>query len=608
MKAFAALGLALAPALCFADPSSTADVPLQPVLVSATRTLQAQDDALQSTIVIDRAQIERAQATDVAELLQQYAGLDVARSGGPGQPASLFVRGGNSDYVVVLIDGVRLNDGAFSTSPLNYINPEVIERIEVVEGPLSTLYGSDAISGVVNIITRKPGPGQIDAEIGGGSFDTVQGGAALRDQGTIYGHRWGVALAGQQLHSSGLPTFVGSGVDSEYRNRTLDGEASLELSGVQLEARAWDTDGRSPYQEAGSDCLFNPIPGFGACDEEFRDRIFALHASTHLTRDWLSELTLSRSEDRLESVAGASLLRTLRGEADWHNVLALDPHNRLSFGALARHERVDSPGGSIDVGDDNDYGYLQDEANYGRHHAVAAINYVHDNAFGERLNWNAQYGFDLLEATRLIADAGTAFHTPTAEDRFSPFGGNPGLQPEKAQDYELAVRQKIDPRQQAELRLFRTDVRDLITGFPPANLDHARLEGVQANWRYNDAHWTARLDGIAQNPRDLDTGAELLRRARLSLGAELERHFGRYDAGASFYTSGRRADIDAFTFEPTTDGGYALLDLNAGAQLTRDLRFDLRGANVLNHRYQTVSGYNQPGSAVYATLRYALPL
>jgi vitamin B12 transporter len=620
MKTFAVIGLALAPALAFADPAvppPNDNTDLQQVFVTATRTPVEQANTLSQTIVIDRAQIEQSQAIDVGQILQQYAGLNVARSGGPGQPASLFIRGGNSDYTLVLIDGVRVNDGVSGDSLISFISPEVIERIEVIEGPLSTLYGSDAISGVVNIITRKPGPGQLDAEIGGGSFDTAQGGVALRDQGSVAGHPWGVAVAAQQLHSAGIPTYAGADQASEYRNRTLSGNGSLELGGVKLEARAWDTSGLNPYLSAQFDCAgVNAIPGFAPCNQTFRDRVFALRASTHLTQNWFSELTLSRSEDRLDFIQGDFLTRTVRPEADWHNVLRLDQHNRVSFGALARREHDDSPSanGSFQEKDNNDYGYAQEEADYGRHHGVAAVSYLHESAFGERFDWNAQYGFDLFEHTRLIAEAGTAFHTPTALDRFYPGDGNPNLLPEKARDYELAVKQRIDGHQTAELRVFRTDVRDLIDGaaFPPMNLGRARLEGLQADWNYSDSNWTARLNGIAQNPRDLETGVELPQRARLSLGAQLNRHLSRYDLGAAFYTAARRADnffnTTTFTSTPITDAGYATLDLSAGVRLTRELRFDLRGTNVLNHHYQTVAAYNQPGSAVYATLRYLLPL
>ncbi|MDE0853470.1 MAG: TonB-dependent receptor [Nevskia sp.] len=620
MKTCAVLGLALAPAFAFAaDPSSSSDTDLQGVVVTATRTPVAAADELAQTIVIDRAQIERVQATDVGQILQQYAGLDIGRNGGPGQPASLFIRGGNSNYTLVLIDGVRVNNGSTGAAALANITPEMIERIEVVEGPRSTLHGSDAVAGVINIITRRPGPAQIDASVSGGSFGTTQGGAAFRDTGTLDGHAWGVALGAQQQYVGGFPTYAGSSQDGNYRNRTLNGTAGIQLGGVSLQARAWNTNGYSQYFNANYDPVtFLPDGTYSGADENFLNSIYALQATTHFTDNWESDLTLSRGEDSLHQRQAADFVRTIRPQADWHNVLGLGEHNRLSFGAIASRERVDalSFGTGIDKAMDNDYAYLQDELNYGRNHAVVAVNYTHDATFGERFNWNTEYGFDLTRGTKLIAAAGSAFRKPTADDRFG-YGGNPALQPEKALNYELGLRQQLDTHQTVDLRLFRTDVRDLIEGVPTLtpplfyttiNVSSSRSDGAQLNWNYTDGNWTAAAGGIAQNPRNLESDSVLIRRARLSANAMLQRHLGRYDLGASFYTAGRRQDIGALSGTPTTDGGYGLLDLNAGVRLTRELRFDLRGANVLNHHYQTANGYNQPGSAVYATLRYALPL
>jgi len=616
MKIFAVVGLALAPAFAFAaDPvaSSSTDADLQGVVVTATRTPVTQADSLAQTILIDRSEIERSQATDVAQILQQYAGLDVSRTGGPGQPASLFIRGGNSNYTLVLIDGVRVNDGSDGAAALANVTPEMIERIEVVEGPRSSLYGSDAVGGVINIITRRPGPAQLDASVSGGSFGTTQGGAAFRDAGTVDGHPWGVALGAQQQYVGGFPTYNGGDLDANYRNRTLNGTANIQLGGIKLEARAWNANGYVKYLNPNYDSNFNFDGTFSPADENFLNSIYALQASTHFTDNWASDLTLSRGEDDLHQRQAADFVRTIRPQADWHNVLGLDEHNRLSFGAIASREHVDalSFGNVIDQAVDNDYAYLQDELNYWRNHAVLAVNYTHDSTFGERFNWNAEYGFDLTGSTKLIAAAGSAFRAPTANDRYG-FGGNPDLQPEKARNYELGLKQQFGTHQAVDLRLFRTDVRDLIEALAPLytafNVADSRSDGVQLNWNYADENWTARVGGIAQNPRNLDTDSVLLRRARLSANALLQRHIGRYDIGANFYTSGRRQDVGGVSGAPITDGGYGLLGLNAGVRLTRDLRFELRGDNVLNHHYYTANGYNQAGSAVYATLRYALPL
>jgi len=604
------------PLSCLADPpppDAASATSLPPVVVTATLTPVPADAELAPTIVIDRAQIERAQAHDVADLLQT-AGVEVARSGGPGQPASVFIRGGNSDYTLVLIDGVPANNDSDGGAALANMSPEMVERIELVEGPRSALYGTDAIGGVINVITRAPGPARIDAMAGGGSFGTAEAGVSARDQGSMDGNPWGISVGAHQLYSGGFPAFEGAGDSSSYRNRTLNGRAQLELGGVHLEARGWDTEGDTPYLNLEFDPTTFAFSGFQPVSESFRDQIFALQASAQPTARWHSDLTLSQAVDRLAQDQSTDYVRSVRPEADWHNVLDADRHNRLSFGARAYRERVDesSFGAPIAQNEDTDYGYVQDEARYGRNTAVAAVSYLHDGTFGERFDWSAAYGYDLTASTRLVADAGTGFHAPTADDRYPGFGGNPALQPEKALSYELGVVQHWTPWQMLDLRVFRTDERDQIVydnaQFMVFNIGHSSSAGAQARWQYAAARWTWTLNGIWQDPRDRDTDTQLLRRARFSFDGSVARRFGRWDAGADFYASGQRQDVGGISFAPTTDGGYALVDLNAGVRLAPNLRFALRADNAFNHHYQTASGYNAAGSAVYASLRYGLDL
>lgn len=620
MKTLLLAALAALPlAAVAADDTETSSTPtrLTPVLVTATRTPVAEPEVLAPAVVITRAQIERAQASDVADLLAQYAGLEVARTGGPGQPASLFIRGGNSDYTLVLIDGVRVNNGSDGAAALYHIAPEMIQRIEVIEGPAAALYGSDAVSGVVNIITRRPGPGRAEVSVGGGSFGTVSGAASLRDQGRFGAGHWGAAVGVQQQHSDGIPPFAGSTQSRGFRNRTVNGRLDYALGGFTLQARAWDARGATQYLNQVFDPSTFAFAGFAPADEDFENRILAVEAGWRVTSRWQSNLTLSQSEDDLQQKQSPDYVRTVRPEVDWHNVIVVDSHNRLSFGLRDDRERVDalSYGSYSRQNKTVAYGYLQDEARYGAHHLVAAVSYLHDDAFGERFDWNVRYGYDLTASTRLIATAGTAFHAPTANDRFG-FGGNPALKPEKSQTYELGVQQTLGRHQRVEARAFWIDVRDLIQFLPVPgqafvfrgeNVAHSRNQGLQLTWRYADPRWDARVDGIWQSPRDRDTHTLLLRRARLSASAQATYHIGRYDVGAALDANGHRRDIDALTGAPTGDGGYATFALLGGVRLTPRLRLDARIDNVFNKHYQTAAGYNQPGSAVYATLRYVIP-
>lgn len=615
--------LAVAPTAAFAATSTSTAILLNPITITATRTPVRQLSELPPTLVITHAQIERSDATSVAGLLREFAGLEISQAGGPGQPASLFIRGGNSNYTVVLIDGVRIDDATTGAPPLAEITPEMIQRIEVIEGPRATLYGADAIGGVVNIITRKPGPARFDASVSGGSFGTISTGAALRDQGTVGDHAWGAVFDVQQEHIAGLPPYAGSSTPSAYRNRTLNGRGTLDLEGVHLQVRAWDASGNTQY--LNTDFSYPPpsyspvFTGFSPAAEDFHDQILAIGAADQFTQIWHSSLTLSRSLYRLvqdqpdPGTSQPGFARVIRPELDWHNIVDADRHNRISFGLRAYQQRVNalSYGSAYSQSKATEYGDVEDEANYGPNHIVGAVSYLHDGVFGGRFDWNLGYGYDLYRATRLIVSAGTAFRAPTPTELYYPGISNPHLQPEKAISYSIAVRQRIDHHQFVRLGLFRTDIRDYIAygvNFIPHNVQRARLEGVQAMWRYVSAKWTARADAIWQDPRNLSTDSALLRRARLIGSARVERHSGRYEFGGAIYLSTLRHDIGAIEGAPTTIGGYTLISVNAGVQLTSQLHLGVRLENLFNHHYQTASGYNQPGSAVYATLRYRLPL
>ncbi|HEU0278025.1 MAG TPA: TonB-dependent receptor, partial [Rhodanobacteraceae bacterium] len=164
-------------------------------------------------------------------------------------------------------------------------------------------------------------------------------------------------------------------------------------------------------------------------------------------------------------------------------------------------------------------------------------------------------------------------------------------------------------------RLFRTDVRDLIifsgVSFKPENAQRVQMQGVQLSWRYVARPWNAQLRGIYQSARNLTTHTQLVRRPRFTISARLDRTLGRFNVGAAVYGTGSRPDVDPLTGAQGpqyADGGYALFDLHAGVRLTRDLRLQAHLENAFNHHYQTAQGYNQSSSAVYATLRYTLPL
>lgn len=604
-------GALLAPVWVLAQTSSAVDsdpvvlkARLPSVVVTATRTPLPAREALAAVTVIGRDQIERAQATDIAEILRFEAGLELGRTGGLGQQSAIFIRGGESNHTLVLIDGVRVNPATSGGAALQNIAPEMIERIEIVRGPRATLYGSDAIGGVINIITRSPQQSLISAVARGGSDN-------LRDVAAHLGYGDAdkrLSLQVQRLITDGAPVCAGGTLDRGYDNTSFNLRGSTRVGeGAELAARLWNAAGNVEYTDFCGD-------GGGPRSQDFQNQTAALDLRLQPTNAWSTTLTASRGEDDIRQLQANFLgeldqVRTVRPMLDWHNVVQAGVAHRLSFGGSVAREEVTarSFGTLIDERRDIHALFVQDEISLGRHRVVLALNQSDYEGFGDQTNWNVEYGFDLFAATRLIAAAGTGFRAPDASDRFG-FGGNPDLEPEESTNYELGLRQSVGQRQIVDLRLFQSEVDALITVACDAdfnclavNLDEYRNRGAELSWRYNGEAWRASVSGIVQEPEDRSTGDILPRRAKRSVTMRLARYFGPHHLGLDVLGSGERPDVGTLV-----NAGYALVNLTAGAQLLPKLRLQARAENLLDKDYQTAAGYTQPGASVFVTLAYAL--
>ena len=571
---------------------------LEPVIVTATRTESPAAEILASVELIHGDDLIRQPAADLGDALRMVPGVEVVRLGGPGQQTSLFLRGTESNHVLVLVDGLRINPGTIGSASIQNIAPEFVERVEVVKGPRSTLYGSDAIGGVVNVITRRAADEGASVQAGFGSYDT-QSASFSAGAGS---ERAEASIAASWLDSAGFPTRTGDSSDRGYENSSFTASAGADAGPVKLGLRAWYATGTSEY----SDFFVTPV------DQDFEDSALTASASFTPSAAWSSRLALGHAVDELKQNQSPDFLDTRRSTVDWQNDVELSERQTLTAGLLWQDEKADAESFGLPYRADTTTSqfYLQDQAAVGAHRLLLGAAYTDHETFGGHATWNAEYGFGFAGGALLSIAAGTAFRAPDATDLYG-FGGNPELDPEESQSYELSYRQPIGERQSVSLAAFRNDIDGLIEFFVTdpdtfegenRNVAKARVDGIEAVWQYDGLHWASRASMTLQDPRDRTNDTRLLRRARENFTAAVVRRFGKHEIAVDLLYAGDRLDVG-----PTGPIGLPAYWLaNLSGRISLGPRFTLlaRMENLFDEDYELASGYNTMGRSLFAALRY----
>jgi vitamin B12 transporter len=570
---------------------------LEPVVVTATRTENPASETLASVDLIAGNELLMRPAADLGDALRFLPGVEVARLGGAGQQTSLFVRGTESNHVLVLMDGLRINPGTIGTAAIQNVAPEFVERIEIVKGPRSTLYGSDAIGGVINIITRDAADGS-SVQAGYGSFDTATASIAAG----FGGENAGATIAASWQDSAGFPTRAGDTVDRGYENTSFTAAAHADAGPATLGLRAWYASGTAEY----SDFFVLPV------DQDFENSALALTADFAPTDTWSSRLMLGHAADNLEQNQSTDFLDTKRNTFDWQNDFALSDANTLTAGILWQDEEADAISFFDPYAADTTttQAYVQDQARSGAHRLLLGAGYTDHETFGGHETWNLEYGFAFENGGLLTASAGSGFRAPDATDLYG-FGGNPDLEPEESLSYELSWRQPIGEGQAFSLTAFRNDIDELIEFVvvdpdtfdgENRNVAEARIEGVEAAWHYDGETWSASATATLQDPRDRTTDARLLRRARENYTAAVARRFGGHEIGLDLLYAGERRD---FGFpSQTVLPAYWLANLQARFALGERFTLVARAENLFDEDYELASGFNTMGRSWFGALRY----
>ncbi len=590
-----------------APAASAEEIPayrLDDVVVTATRTARTVDESLASTTVITRRDIERSQATSVPDLLQGLAGVSIANSGGAGKATSVFLRGTNSDHVVVLIDGIKVGSATLGTAAFQDFPVEQIERIEVVRGPRSSLYGSEAIGGVIQIFTRKGGGALMpSASVTLGSYNTRQAAANLSGGGE---NSW-LNLGLSQLETDGFNACKGSlkagcfTVEPDkdgYRNTSLNLRAGYRFQpGSEVDFHLLRAQGRNDFDGSFQNQSASVQQAAG---------LSLKHQASEL---WSLKLAAGQSEDDSDNFLNGlfmSRFNTRRNTLSWQNDLALAPGHLFTLGLDRQEDVVTSTTAYAVTSRDTTGLFAQYQGRAGKQDFQFSLRRDDNSQFGAYTTGNAAWGRALADDLRVTLAYGTAFKAPTFNQLYWPGFGNPDLKPEHSRSLEAGLGGKAGAGRWS-LNAFETRVTDLI-GFDgvtnPVNAS-ARIRGLEAFAALRLADWDTRLNLTLQDPENRSNtanyGKVLNRRAEQSLRLDLDRDLGAYRMGVTLRAEGRRYDNLANT---TRLSGYGLLDLRAEYRLTRDLRLQTRVENLFDKDYETVYLYNQPGRSLFVTLRY----
>ncbi len=559
------------------------------IIVTATRTEIPLDQATVPVRVITREDIELSLATDLAELLRFEAGIDIGRNGGPGQATSVFMRGTESNHTLVLVDGVRMNPGTIGGAAVQHISPEVIERVEIVKGARSALFGTDAIGGVINIITRRTDETSIEGGAGAGSFDSstafVSGG--LRRDKT----RFGMTVDWQD--TAGFPPRVESNIDRGYDNLSLNLYASRDIGNGEVSLRHWQADGTVEYL----DFFLSPV------DQDYTNSTSAFAFDKQIGDRGASKLIVSYMRDEITQNQSDDFVESNRISVDWQYTHAFSEHT-LTGGVFLMDENAQTLlfGSGFDEDTRVNAAFVQDQWTRNRHRAFLALRVTDHETFGTETTYNAEYAYELTDNLTLRGGLARAFRAPDATDRYG-FGGNPDLDPEIAQEFQLGVSYRPGDRHQLELELYANDIDDLIefdfATFTLVNIDTAEIRGAQLGYEYGGDTFTFRTEVVKQTADNRTTDSRLLRRAEESMTVSYMQNIGRHRVGVSVLASGDREDFGGVHLP-----GYVIANLTGQLQLGRSWQLNARIENLFDTEYQTAANFRMQEFSAFVELKY----
>jgi vitamin B12 transporter len=573
------------------------------VIVTASRLAQPVQETLADVTVITQEEIRKAGPVSLPQLLQRQPGLEIYTTGSTGSISGVYVRGASPSQTLFLVDGMRLSSATSGTTAIEHIPLSQIERIEIVRGPASSLYGADALGGVIQLFTKDgeqaPKP---NVKLGYGSYRARSAEAGYG--GKIGSTRFNIGMSHYEtdgINSTQQDNFGFNPDRDSYRNNTLNASLAHEWAeGQEIGARFLETDARLHFDS-------------GLASDDYTDqdlRSWSLFSKNRLASRWTSNLQFGRTTDSQKTFGSTpNLYATEQDQISWQNDIDTG-YGTLILGTERLEQRVNSTVNFIDESRDiQSYlaGWL---GSYGAHSVQINLRQDRNSQFGDRETGSLNYGYRFAPQWRATVGYGTAFRAPTFLDLYFPgfFGfstGNPDLRPERSRNTEAGLYYE-GTHHNLSLVVFENDVRDLIglSGplFLPTNISNAELRGISLGWKGNWDATSAHASLDIQSPRDEDSGNLLPRRAQRNLKLGMEQRFGAFSMGGETIARSMRYEDTANT---TRLAGYALVNLYAQYQLDTNWSLQARLNNVFDKEYELSSTFNTLGSNLFVSVSFA---
>ncbi len=589
---------------------ATQALELPEMVVTATRTETPINQLSTAATVYTRKDIERLQVQTLPDLLKIAPGADLVQSGGMGTNSSLFLRGTNSDQVLVLIDGIKFGSATAGTSPFEFIPIDQVDRVEIIRGPQSSLYGSEAIGGVIQIFTRKGMQADkptITLDVGGGSF------ATHREAGNISGkwHNSWYSVGASNIDSESFSArqevpgpygFFQPDHDG-YNNTSVNAKVGHRFdNSAEIEAFFMHSEGKSAFDA-----------NYGGDNLKFINQVAGITGSMNILDNWRSTLRFGQSQDNNDNFyhdkSFDSRFNTSRWNASWLNEITLTEQHKLLLGG---DYRVDEVSGSTDYSESSRYdggifGELRSQL-FDHHFVTASLRWDTNQAFGDYVTGNVGWRYQWEHGISVLANFGNAFKSPSFNDLYYPNYGNANLRPEQSKSVETGILGQHDWGNW-ELRAYHTDIDNLIIptmnpvtyDFRAENIGKAQIDGLEAEIGTHLFGWNAKLTGNLMHPENRETNKRLARRSEQKLNFDLSRSYGDFDVGTQVLAMGDRYDDAANKIKV---GGFVTVDLRSAYHINKNWTINAKLSNLLDKNYQTVNTYNTADRNFFFSIHY----